>query len=81
MRGSSVTVSVVSTRVGRRVPQPDELGEKPPGLFAVDDAGEGSVLAEEAHAGMQHDGHQEACLALSKPEVRNGLDALFELHQ
>ena len=46
-----------------------------------DDAGERGVLALQTHAGMQHDGHQEARLAPRESEVGDGLNAVFELHQ
>jgi hypothetical protein len=38
--------AIVTTRVGRRVPAPDELREKLPRLLPVDDAGERRVLAQ-----------------------------------
>jgi hypothetical protein len=41
-----------------------ELIEEPTDLMTVRDAGERRVLARDAHAGVQHDGHQKACLAL-----------------
>ena len=64
-----------------RVSALDELREKLARLLSVDDAGERGVLALQTHAGMQHDGHQEARLAPREPEVGDGLNAVFELHQ
>src|SRR2546427_1973581 len=72
--------AVVTTRVRHDVSMPDELLEKLPRLLPVDDARERSVLAENAHAGVQHYGHEEPCLPLGEPAVDDGLQAVLGSH-
>jgi hypothetical protein len=71
----------VFTAERSRVSALDELGEKLARFLSVDDTGERGVLALQTHAGMQHDGRQEARLPPCESEVGDGLDAAFELHQ
>src|SRR5262245_43144417 len=73
--------AVVAARVGGRVAQAHELGEKLPRLLAFDDARKRRVLTEQADAGVEHHGHEEASLALGEAELSDGLDTLIELHQ
>jgi hypothetical protein len=63
-------------RVGVRAR--DELGEKRVRFVtAIGDAGERRVLARDAHPGMPQYQHQEAGLAPSEAELRDGFDAFF----
>ena len=75
------TSAVVSTPVRGRVSEPDELREKLACRLTVDDARERGVLALQTDAGVPHDGHQEARLALREAEVGDSLDAGVERHQ
>ena len=45
-------------------------------LLTADDPRVGAVLATDTDAGVQHDGHQEARLALGEAVLRDRLDAL-----
>jgi len=54
---------------------------KLPRFLTLDDAREGRVLAEQAHAGVEHHRHQEARLTLGEAEFCDGSDSLIELHQ
>ena len=51
-------------------------GEEVVVLLTVDDASVDAVLATDADAGVQHDGHQEARLAVGEALLRDGVDAL-----
>src|SRR5712691_2273596 len=66
--------AIVAARVRGGVPAADEVVEKLPRLLPVNDAGERGVLAQQAHAGVQHHGHEEPRLALSETELDDGFD-------
>jgi hypothetical protein len=73
--------AVVSARVRRGVSAADELVEKRPRLLPVNDAGERGVLAQQTHAGVQHHGHEEPCLALGETQVDDSSDAVVGRHR
>src|SRR5439155_9846753 len=53
-----------------------EAIEKHADVFAVADAGECLVLPSQAVAAVQHDAHEELCLALGKAQRSNGVHPL-----
>jgi len=73
--------TIVSARVRRRVPPADELPKKGTRLLAMNDAGEGRVLAQQADAGVAHHQHQESGLTLREPELGDGLNPVFGSHK
>ena len=72
--------TIVSARVRRRVPSADELPKKGTRLLAMNDAGEGRILAQQADAGVAHHQDQESGLTLREPELGDGLNAVFGSH-
>src|ERR1700681_1343703 len=74
--------AIVPAVVHRREAEAHELGEKLPRFLPVDDPAEGGVLARNADAGMQHDGHEEPCLALREAaHLGNRLNAFVRGHR
>jgi hypothetical protein len=64
-------------RADRRRESPlDERLKEVRALLAVDDAGEGAVLALDEYTGVQEHVQQEARLTLGESKRRNGFDAL-----
>ncbi len=74
--------AIVPAVVHRREAESGELGEKLPRLLPMDDPAEGGVLARDADAGVQHDGHEEPRLALREAaHVGNRLSTFREGHR
>ena len=61
-------------------PKALELGEELPRLLAEDDAGEGGILAHDAHAGVSCDKHQEPGLPLGEALLRDRPNGVVEVH-
>src|ERR1700674_2752310 len=74
--------AIVPAVVHRREAEPDEPGKQLPRLLPVDDPAEGGVLARDADAGVQHDGHEEPRLAFREAaHLGNRLRAFVERHR
>src|SRR2546422_2253590 len=81
-----LVVDVVQARVVVSEPSSRRtaIRDKPPKevlrRVSVCDSREGAVLAAQADAGMEHNGHEESGLTRREPVVSDRLDALIPRH-
>jgi hypothetical protein len=73
--------TIVSATVRRGIPLADELTKKGTRFLAVNDVGEGRILAEQADAGVQHHEQHEVGLTLCEPELGDGFNTVVGGHK